>query len=59
MSGRLAGKIALVTAAGQGIGEATAFAFADEGATVWATDINEAALKNLTDKRPGYSYPTA
>lgn len=52
MSGRLAGKIALVTAAGQGIGEATAFAFADEGATVWATDINEAALKNLTDKRP-------
>jgi 2-keto-3-deoxy-L-fuconate dehydrogenase len=30
MSGRLAGKIALVTAAGQGIGRATAIAFADE-----------------------------
>jgi 2-keto-3-deoxy-L-fuconate dehydrogenase len=53
MSDRLAGKIALVTAAGQGIGQATAFAFADEGATVWATDINETALKALNDLRPG------
>ena len=47
MSGRLAGKTAVVTAAGQGIGRATAIAFAEEGATVWATDINEAALKAL------------
>jgi 2-keto-3-deoxy-L-fuconate dehydrogenase len=49
MSGRLTGKIAFVTAAGQGIGRATAMAFADEGAVVWATDISEpllAALKN-------------
>jgi 2-keto-3-deoxy-L-fuconate dehydrogenase len=53
MSGRLAGKIALVTAAGQGIGQATAVAFADEGATVWATDINETALKALSEERPG------
>jgi 2-keto-3-deoxy-L-fuconate dehydrogenase len=53
MSGRLAGKIALVTAAGQGIGQATAVAFADEGATVWATDINETALKALSVERPG------
>jgi len=53
MSGRLAGKIALVTAAAQGIGRATALAFADEGATVWATDINETALQTLRDERPG------
>jgi 2-keto-3-deoxy-L-fuconate dehydrogenase len=51
MSERLAGKIALVTAAAQGIGRATAVAFADEGATVWATDINEAELKALSDER--------
>jgi 2-keto-3-deoxy-L-fuconate dehydrogenase len=36
----LASKTALVTAAGQGIGRATAVAFAEEGASVWATDIN-------------------
>jgi 2-keto-3-deoxy-L-fuconate dehydrogenase len=53
MSGMLAGKIALVTAAAQGIGRATAVAFADEGATVWATDINETALKTLSDEHPG------
>jgi 2-keto-3-deoxy-L-fuconate dehydrogenase len=53
MSGRLAGKITLVTAAAQGIGRATALAFAEEGATVWATDINEAALSELSKDRPG------
>ncbi len=52
MSGRLAGKIALVTAAGQGIGQATARAFAEEGATVWATDVNEQALAALSQDRP-------
>jgi 2-keto-3-deoxy-L-fuconate dehydrogenase len=52
MSGRLAGKIALLTAAGQGIGRATAIAFADEGATVWATDINEQLLAVLSHERP-------
>jgi 2-keto-3-deoxy-L-fuconate dehydrogenase len=52
MSGRLAGKVALVTAAGQGIGRATAVAFADEGATVLATDVNQTALKTLSDERP-------
>jgi 2-keto-3-deoxy-L-fuconate dehydrogenase len=47
MTGRLSGRTALITAAGQGIGRATAELFAAEGATVWATDINEAALTDL------------
>jgi 2-keto-3-deoxy-L-fuconate dehydrogenase len=48
MTQRLAGKTALVTAAGQGIGRATAEAFAREGARVIATDINDAALAELS-----------
>ena len=47
MSTRLAGKTAFVTAAGQGIGRATAEAFVREGARVIATDINEALLAEL------------
>ncbi len=47
MSHRLAGKTALVTAAGQGIGRATALAFVREGAKVIATDVNAAALASL------------
>jgi 2-keto-3-deoxy-L-fuconate dehydrogenase len=42
---RLQGKTILVTAAGQGIGRASALAMAAEGATVWATDINPELLK--------------
>jgi 2-keto-3-deoxy-L-fuconate dehydrogenase len=45
--GRLAGKRAFVTAAGAGIGRATALAFAREGAVVTATDIDAAALASL------------
>jgi 2-keto-3-deoxy-L-fuconate dehydrogenase len=45
--GRLQGKLAIVTAAAQGIGEATARAFAAEGAEVIATDINQDALSAL------------
>jgi 2-keto-3-deoxy-L-fuconate dehydrogenase len=48
---RLAGKSALVTAAGQGIGRATAELFASEGATVLATDINADLLVNIADCR--------
>ena len=47
MTQRLAGKTALVTAAGQGIGRATALAFAREGARVIATDINADLLAEL------------
>ena len=49
---RLNGKIAFVTAAGQGIGRATALAFAREGAVVHATDINDAALQSLRLQSP-------
>ena len=57
MSGRLAGKTALITAAGQGIGHATALAMASEGAQVIATDVNASTLErmqgtpNLTARR--------
>ena len=47
MSERLAGKLAFVTAAAQGIGKATALAFAREGARVVATDINDDLLSQL------------
>jgi 2-keto-3-deoxy-L-fuconate dehydrogenase len=47
MSGRLAGKTALVTAAGQGIGRATAVAMAAEGAQVYATDVNPRLVAGL------------
>jgi len=50
---RLAGKTALVTAAGQGIGRATAELFALEGATVLATDINTDSLANIVGCRTG------
>ena len=45
--GRLSGKTCLVTAAGQGIGRATALMMAREGARVFGSDINEAALASL------------
>ena len=51
MSDRLAGKTALITAAGQGIGRATALAMAAEGATVHATDVNPKLVDALRGQR--------
>lgn len=47
MAGRLKGKVAVVTAAGQGIGRAIAEAYVAEGATVWATDKDVALLEGI------------
>jgi 2-keto-3-deoxy-L-fuconate dehydrogenase len=52
LSGRLPGKKALLTAAGQGIGAATARAFAAEGAQVYATDLNDQLLQKLATELP-------
>jgi 2-keto-3-deoxy-L-fuconate dehydrogenase len=51
MAGRLKGKIAVVTAAGQGIGRAIAEAFVAEGATVYASDVDRAKLDGLARAR--------
>ncbi|TPI20531.1 SDR family oxidoreductase [Mesorhizobium sp. B4-1-1] len=48
----ITGKVVVVTAAAQGIGRASVLAFAEAGAIVHATDINEAALAELS-KTPG------
>jgi 2-keto-3-deoxy-L-fuconate dehydrogenase len=48
VAGRLQGKTAIITAAGAGIGRASALLFAREGAKVYATDIDEKALKELS-----------
>ena len=53
MTNRLAGKKTVITAAGNGIGRATALAFAAEGpAVLWATDIDEDALASLAAGNP-------
>ncbi|MGH8145022.1 MAG: SDR family oxidoreductase [Rhodanobacteraceae bacterium] len=52
MSGRLAGKRCLLTAAAAGIGRATALAFVREGADVLATDIDAAGLRGLREEQP-------
>ena len=58
MSGRLEGKKIIVTAAGQGIGKATAIAFHDEGASVTATDLNDKTLANLNKEYPNINIKT-
>ena len=52
MNGRLENKNIIVTAAGQGIGKATAIAFHNEGANVTATDLNEKTLTDLNKEFP-------
>lgn len=51
MTHRLAGKIAVVTAAGQGIGRAIAERFVAEGATVFATDLNAVLVGSLENAK--------
>jgi NAD(P)-dependent dehydrogenase (short-subunit alcohol dehydrogenase family) len=51
--GRFAGKAAIVTGAGSGIGRATALRLAREGAKVVAADISGARLEELTAENPG------
>ena len=58
MSGRLEGKKIIVTAAGQGIGKATAIAFHNEGASVTATDLNDKTLADLNKEYPNINIHT-
>ena len=58
MSKRLEGKKIVVTAAGQGIGKATAIAFHKEGANVTATDLNEKTLADLNKEFPNIKVKT-
>lgn len=52
MTGKLAGQVALVTSAGQGIGRASAIALAEAGATVFATDVRLDLVENISDVHP-------
>ena len=58
MSNRLEGKNIIVTAAGQGIGKATAVAFHNEGAHVTATDLNDKTLAELNKEYPKIKVQT-
>ena len=56
MSKRLENKNIVVTAAGQGIGRATAIVFHNEGANVIATDINDKTLETLNKEYPNIKF---
>ena len=49
MAGRLAGKVAMITGGGSGLGEATAIRFAAEGARVYVSDIREDAAVTVAE----------
>jgi 2-keto-3-deoxy-L-fuconate dehydrogenase len=59
MTDRVAGKTILVTASGAGIGRASALMLAREGASVWATDIDQAALDSLKSEAAGLDLTIA
>jgi len=52
MTNRLKNKTIVITAAGQGIGKSSAITCLNEGATVWATDINDESLHQLKQSHP-------
>ena len=54
---RLKNKVAIVTAAAQGIGCATAKQFAEEGATVYACDMQGGRLEQLKEEVEGTIIP--
>ena len=58
MNRRLESKKIIVTAAGQGIGKATAIAFHNEGAHVTATDLNDKTLADLNKEYPNIKVKT-
>jgi NAD(P)-dependent dehydrogenase (short-subunit alcohol dehydrogenase family) len=60
MTGRVSGKMAFITGAAQGIGEAIAFMLAKEGAQVVLADINKEGVisvsEKINDKYPGKAF---
>lgn len=58
-SQRLKGKVALVTGAGSGMGQACALLFSRQGAQVFASDINQATLKATAAQAEGAGFPLA
>ena len=58
MSAELEGKVAIITGAGKGLGQAIAERFGQAGATVVVSDINEAAARKVAGNIPGATAHT-